>query len=378
MTIKTEKQDYARLIQKICNKTISEKSSNPDIKDDLFETIEGQGMYIRDTDSEVSNEYKGHDMIYDLFEWQNGVGFYALIEAGKVLNDDSYISFVKDWVDFHLQKGLPSPSINSTAPFLSILEVFKKTGDKKYETLCEERARFCLSQALRADQGAFEHTVMNKSHKFTSQIWADTLFMGALFLAKWGVYSKNDMYLHEAIRQFQLHYHYLTDKDTGLLFHGYSCDLRTHLSSVRWGRANGWGLIACVILLPLIPDSFKEKQTILNLYLHHVEKMVKYQNLDGSFHTVLDDKSTYKETSVASAFTFSLLKAVKLGYLDKSYLPYAHLSLDYIIQNITPDGIVEKASGGTPIMCSIEEYNKIPYSTSYYGQGMAVMALNEA
>jgi unsaturated rhamnogalacturonyl hydrolase len=201
--------------------------------------------------------------------------------------------------------------------------------------------------------------------------------MGALFLAKWGIYSKNDMYLHEAIRQFLLHYHYLTDKDTGLLFHGYSCDLRTHLSGVRWGRANGWGLIACVIILPLIPDSFKEKERILNLYRLHAETMVKYQNPDGSFHTVLDHPSTYKETTVASAFSFSLFKAVKLGYLEEKFLAYANLSLDYIKQNISSDGIVEKTSGGTPIMSSIEEYNKIPYSVSYYGQGMAVMALNE-
>ena len=36
-----------------------------------------------------------------------------------------------------------------------------------------------------------------------------------------------------------------------------------------------------------------------------------------------------------------------------------------------------KASGGTPIMRNVAEYNKIPYVTSYYGQGLAMLALSE-
>lgn len=370
-----KRTEVAAALKRVCDKTVGEKFLIHDVKYDFFGTIEGKGMYVKEEYIHIAKEFEHIDMSYELFEWQNGVGFYASIQAGKILEDSKYIEFIKDWVDFHLEKGLPDPSINSTVPFLSILEIYKHTGEKRYYELCEERAKYCLAIAPRADEGAFEHTVLEKTHKFTQQIWADTLFMGALFLAKWGVFTQEPMYLHEAIRQFALHYKYLTDPETGLLFHGYSCIGRNNLSAVRWGRANGWALMASVELLDLIPDTYVEKEQILSLYRRHIHAVLSYQNSDGSFHTVLDQRKTYKETTIVSALVFSLQRAMKHNYLDRSYAPACNLALSYLMRQINDSGTVQGCSGGTPVMSGIDEYNKIPCVMSYYGQGMAIMAL---
>lgn len=362
---------------RICDKTIGEKYLMPDVDFNFFGTIEGKGMYVKESYIQMAKAYEHIDMMYELFEWQNGVGFYAVIQAGNKLGTDRYIRFVKEWVDFHLQKGLPDPSINSTSPFLSILEIYLSTGEQTYFDLCEARAEFIMTQAIRTDEGAFEHTVLEKNHKFTQQIWADTLFMGVLFLAKWGVQTNNESYLEEAVDQFLIHYKYLTDSQTGLIFHGYSCIERSNLSAVRWGRANGWALIAMVELLDILPDHHHQKQRLLTLYSRHMNAVLSYQNADGSFYTVLDQRKTYKETTIVSAVAFSLRRGMKRAYLDASYQPAYNKALDYLMHQVTTTGVVEGCSGGTPIMCSIEEYNKIPYVMSYYGQGMAIMALYE-
>lgn len=368
---------FKNALVRICDKTIAEKYLIPDVDFDFFGTLEGKGMYVKDTYIKMAKAYEHIDMMYELFEWQNGVGFNAAIQAGKKLGTDKYIRFVKEWVDFHLQKGLPDPSINSTAPFLCIVELYLFTGEQRYYDLCEERAEFIMKQAARTEEGAFEHTVLDKNHKFTQQIWADTLFMGVLFLATWGVQTENETYVQEAIHQFLLHFKYLMDPQTGLIFHGYSCIEKNNLSGVRWGRANGWALMAMVELLDILPDHYLEKQKLLAIYSRHMNAVLNYQNADGSFYTVLDQRKTYKETTIVSAVAFSLQRAMKHGYLDISYQPSCNKALDYLMRKISTMGVVEGCSGGTPIMCSIEEYNKIPCVMSYYGQGIAIMALYE-
>ena len=49
----------------------------------------------------------------------------------------------------------------------------------------------------------------------------------------------------------------------------------------------------------------------------------------------------------------------------------------FLHEHIAQDGTVEQASGGTPVMYSTQEYNAIPCVMSYYGQGIAALALCE-
>lgn len=96
--------------------------------------------------------------------------------------------------------------------------------------MCKQYADYCIAEAPRTNEGAFEHTVL--ANKWKQQIWADTLFMGALFLAKWGAFVKEDHYIKEAARQMQLHYKYLIDPEDGLMYHGYDCVAVNHMSVI--------------------------------------------------------------------------------------------------------------------------------------------------
>ncbi len=333
-------------------------------------------LLIKVADKTIEHQYRDTDMNYHIWDWQEGVGMYGLMKAWEVTGESRYLNFVKEWVDYHIGKGLPPKKINTVIPFTSVLELYKATGHKPYRWLCEDTARFCMCQAKRANEGALEHTVL--ATDFESQIWADTLFMGAIFLARWGQFTGEEMYIYEAIRQLDLHYKYLTDPSNGLMFHAYNCKLRNHMSAVHWGRANGWAVLSSVEILDMIPEYMNEKELVLDHLNKHVKAMMKYCDEKGLWHTVIDCPETYLETTVGAALYSGIQRGIRAGYVPGDYSDKCSLILEGLVQNIARDGQVLNTSGGTPVMDSVEAYNKIPCVMSYYGQGLTLMALSEA
>ena len=146
------------------------------------------------------------------------------------------------------------------------------------------------------------------------------------------------------------------------------------MSAVRWGRANGWGILSSVEILDVLPVWMAEREEIKANLAQHLAAMARYQEVDGSFHTVLDQPGTYRETTAASAFACAARRAAAQGCAPADGLR-AEDALQYVAEHVAPDGTVRGASGGTPVMCSVEEYGRIPCVMSYYGQGMALLAL---
>jgi len=322
----------------------------------------------------IEKRYESADMNYFVWDWQQGVGLYGLWKTYERLHDGRIYEFIKEYINYHMQKGLGERTINTTAPFLTMLELYKATGNTTYFDACEAQAQFCMAEADRTAGGALAHTVIGK--KFSSQIWADTLFMGALFLFKWGALTGNQMYCKEALRQLDIHYHYLTDEKTNLLFHGYDDQTRSHLSAVHWGRANGWAIISTIEMLQGMQEPPNEYETIAERYVRHLDVLLYYMQRDGSWNTVLDNPSSVKETTIGACVCYGLKKGLDQHMLEESYDAVYKQCLEALIADITADGEVLYTSGGTPIMESEQAYDEIPSVMSYYGQGLVLLALS--
>ena len=365
------------LLKRVADKTIGEKYELPDLVFDFFGDMDGKGAYVKEHYIRMADQYKTIDMRYDAFDWQNGVGWFGLLEANKKLRDERDWDFIRAWTDAHLERGLPPQSINSTAPMFAVLQLCRHTGDHRYRAVCEYAAQYCMAQAARADQGTLEHSVNSDRSKLASQIWADTAFMAGIFLAEWGRFTGNDMYCMEALRQIRLHYHDLTDPKTGLMYHAYNCQLRHHMSGVRWGRANGWGVVSSVEILQRVPDYAEGRAQVMENLQRHADALKQYQDASGSWHTVLDHPETYLETTVACAVYYGVKKALAAGYIHGDYRDMLSRAEQYIKAHAAPDGEALGTSAGTPVMASVEEYGRIPCAMSYYGQGLMLMALSQ-
>jgi unsaturated rhamnogalacturonyl hydrolase len=127
------------------------------------------------------------------------------------------------------------------------------------------------------------------------------------------------------------------------------------------------------------------------------DALVKLQDAQtGLWHTLLDDPTSYVETSAAAGFAAGMFMALRLvsreapagrrlltfrvgqGYIaGEQYAHAATTALAGVIAQIRPDGEVENVSFGTAMGSDLEFYRRIRITPMPYGQALAMLALVE-
>ena len=120
------------------------------------------------------------------------------------------------------------------------------------------------------------------------------------------------------------------------------------------------------------------REFIVNTYKSQVRTLKKLQSQSGLWHTVLDDPASYEEVSGSAAITAGILKGIKLGILDDSYLDCAWKGVQAVMNNIDEEGTVLNVSGGTGMGADREHYKKILIAPMAYGQSLTILALIQA
>ncbi|MDN3019097.1 glycoside hydrolase family 88 protein [Paenibacillus sp. BSR1-1] len=312
----------------------------------------------------------------NLWEWPQGVGIYGLYKYYKLTNDQETLQFLLDWFDQRIAEGLPEKNVNTMAPLLTLIHLAEETNDSKYIAVCDEWSTWIIEEMIRTGDGALQHMITGDPND--GQILIDTLFMTVLFLAKAGTYFKRPEYIEEAKNQFLIHIKYLYDKETGLFYHGWDFNENHNYGAVRWGRGNGWYTCGLLEFFEIVELEKSMKDYLLATWHSQVKALSKLQADSGLWHTVLDDPSSYEETSATAAFGYGIIKGVRKGYLDKEYLPIGLKALEAVMDVIDEHGVVQKVSYGTPVGLDDEFYKNIPISPMTYGQALAILLLVES
>lgn len=340
--------------------------------------ITGTEVYLDRLYAYMTSSPKGSwGMGFDHWDWVPGVGLIAMMDYGVTMKRKDVISYVKDWVERNKQLAGTMKVINSTAPFAVFPELYRQTGNEWFVEQSRQIAQWMLEEAPRTREGAFEHTVTEKVG-FPEQVWADTLFMAVLFLARHAGLTGDRKAAEEALRQTTLHLRLLQDRETGLLFHGWDCQSGHHMSAVRWARANAWIAVAVPEIVMEIRGLTAIPEQLTERYVRLAGGLRGCQSGDGLWHTVLDRPDFYKEASGSAGIACGFMKAVRAGMLDSSYLAAAWQTVQGLLPLISAEGEVTSVSGGTPVMPSAEAYNGIPLFPTLYGQGLTMMLLTEA
>jgi len=311
------------------------------------------------------------------WDWSIGVGFYGVVKANRVLQDDALLMSIKKWVDERLDK-IPSICVNTCGVMPALLDIAEKYGFSEYEDVIGTFDDYVMNKALRTPCGAIAHSVIGS--ELPGEIWADTLFMCALYLAKRGRMLGNAKMLYEAGRQLYLHVDKLYDSDTGLFWHGYD-DINNQPMGTLWGRGNAWTTVATVEILEILGRDFDNheswaKAEILGKVRAQLDALRRYQLPNGMWATVINHpQDTYPESSVTAGTVYGVIRGNKLGYFHEKHIPMAEKALAALVENIAEDGGVLLGSTGTPIKEDATAYNNIPYYVTPFTQGLALMAL---
>ncbi len=198
----------------------------------------------------------------------------------------------------------------------------------------------------------------HKSSDYTDQMWCDGQYMGPALLAqiikhtgKTNNISDNDWDI--IANQFSITWAQLYDKNTGLLYHGFTANPGDNASTSWagiskengiyhsasfWGRANAWYFLALVDILEVMPTNNTYYSTFKEYLTKLAEGIAKYQDTDtGCWYQVMDKvpaslTGNYLEASCSSIFTAGYLKAIRLGLLDKAtYEPIAKKAYEGLV-----------------------------------------------
>lgn len=312
---------------------------------------------------------------FEKWDWTQGVGLYTLWQYYKSSGDVSAKEKIEGWFERRFAEGLPPKNVNTMCPLLTMACLYEETGEEKYMPYLNEWASYALHEMKRTQEGGIQHDVSGGVNN--EQLWDDTLYMTVMFLAKYGMVFAKREFVEESEYQFLLHIKYLADCQTGLWYHGWSFERGDRFANAFWGRGNSW-ITACVPdYLEIADVSPSAKRMIVNAYKKQVDALVKLQEKSGLWHTLLDDPSSYEESSASANIAYGILKGIRLGLLDETYAPYAEKAIEALNDCVDENGTVDKCSYGTGMGDTLDFYREIPICPMPYGQTLTILAFIE-
>lgn len=310
------------------------------------------------------------------WEWAQGVGLYGIQKYYAETGKREILDFLVNWYETNIRKGIPTKNVNTICPLLTLTYVYEYTQKGTYLDLCREWAEWVMTEMPRTEEMGLQHIVSGAENQ--GQIWIDTLFMTVLFMARMGRILGREDYIAESARQYLLHIKYLTNRKNGLFNHGFDFNGRHAFGEIQWARGNSWYTSSVVDYLSIVGEVDKGVEWfLLDTLRAQVRALKRYQDKSGMWHTLINDETSYTESSATAGFAYGILKAVRLGYLPEEYRECGIKALGAIIGKISEDGTVDGVSYGTVLCDDPQRYKEVPICPMTYGQGLTLMLLTE-
>lgn len=312
---------------------------------------------------------------HSYFEWHyaNGQTALAMIALGDAAKDATYTRFASrycsvttemdEYFSRQFHSGRNRNGFNyrlyrlsmlddSSAPVLPFIELALRDSLKNVRPLIDSIARFVTHGQARLKDGT-----LCRMEPEPNTVWADDLFMSVPFLLRYAKLSGNRVYFDDAVRQIKNFHSRLYNMESGICSHGWF-DSRSMKSPIAWGRANGWMIWAVSEALLYLPKDHQGYKEVLEIYRQRIKGILRYQNAGGMWHQILDDPSSYEETSCSAMFVLSIARGVTNGWIDTKHRSSAERGWEGIQKRISVDGTVSGICQGTGIGDSKEFYVK--------------------
>ena len=156
-------------------------------------------------------------------------------------------------------------------------------------------------------------------------------------------------------------------------------DGRHNFANALWARGNSWVTIVIPEFIELLnlPEGDAFRQFLVSTLEAQVQALAACQSASGLWPTLLDDPTSYDEAAASAGFAYGILKAVRRGYLPRSYEAVGLKAALAVRSKINDEGELTQVSFGTPVFNTLQEYKDIPLTSMPFGQAMALLAMGE-
>ncbi len=237
-------------------------------------------------------------------------------------------------------------------------------------------AYFISETHWRLPDGSFWRPVSPGSRPLS--LWGDDLYMSCPFLIRWAQYRNEPECMDDAIMQIIHFASYLQDKD-GVWYHAYLMD-EDRPAAYKWGRANGWVMMATTEVLSAMPEDHPMRKEVLSIFRRHVEGLISYQAESGLWYQVIDhpELNWGVETSCSAMFAYAIARAVNRGWIDRSKLEVVRKAVNGLNKKVEADGTILGVCQSASIGPDLKYYEDRPtVPDDQHGPGPVLMALSE-
>ncbi|MGV8093893.1 MAG: glycoside hydrolase family 88 protein [Mangrovibacterium sp.] len=309
------------------------------------------------------------------FQYVNGILTTGMVQASDVLNDDKYVGFSQKNFRFIFEnvpyiEPLYQAGVDEDYAFRRFYDMEYRDGccaiangladidwlttESEFRKYLDRAAAFIFDTHKRLPDGT-----LARDWPHDRTVWADDLYMAVPFLARMGKITGEEKYFDEAIKQVENYNKHLYDPTTGLYFHCWYSDVGIN-GVARWGRSNGWLVVAQTELLNFLPEGHPKRTELIKLLLRQIVGFSRYQDPLGLWHQLLDKPDSYLETSVTAMFVYAVARAVNQGWIPPVYFTVAERGWEGLVSKITPEGKVKDVCVGTGISEDISFYYNRP------------------
>lgn len=342
-------------------------------------SVNGLEMAVKMADSEMKHFPEPWTVDFNpnpVWNYTQGLIAQSMIKVWKENGNQAYYDYAKWYADKMIDSTGFIPAykvedynIDAVNSGKFLFDLYENTKDERYLKAIHFM-RDQLKLHPRTSEGGFWH-----KQRYPHQMWLDGLYMGAPFYAQYAVYFNEPAIFDDVVNQFVLVHKYTYNTESGLNYHAWDeskeqkwADPVTGRSPHYWGRAMGWYAMALVDVLDFIPENHAGRHSIVDILNQVAEGIKKYQDTEtGLWYQVLDQgnrEGNYLEATVSSMFAYSLLKAVRNGYISSDYKTVAIKAYNGIVENLIKDN-----GDGTISLtqcCSVAGLGGDPYRDGSY------------
>ena len=262
------------------------------------------------------------------FSWQAGYIMFAMEKQWMATGDSLYFRYIRRYVDQQVDEDGNIPDFKDDAldnflPGYAILFMYEQTHLDKYKKAAM-KIRAAFDTYPRTENGIFWHGQWARH-----QVWVDGLFMGQIFLARYGkVIGDREYAFNEVVKQITLAAG-MCQKGNGLLLHGWDesrqaswADKKTGLAPEVWSEGLGWYAVLLADVFDYLPESHPGFAKVFAIRQKLCQGLKDVQDTKtGMWCQVVDkpnEPGNWNETSGTGMYIYLLKRSIDAGYLPAS------------------------------------------------------------
>lgn len=277
-----------------------------------------------------------------------GLELRAFLDVYETYGNEKILEYVDKWYDTLIAEDgtiqgykVSNYSTDHICPAKTLFRLYDLTGKEKYRRAMD-LVMTQMKEQPRTNDGAFWHKKV-----YPGQVWLDGVYMAEPFYVEYASRYLEGKEQEEAyddiVNEFIISSFRTYDSDTELMRHAWDethsmpwADPETGRSAHAWGRAMGWFCMALLDVLDFLPQDHEGRVILIEMLQHICDTLPKYTDTEaGAWYQVLDcpgREGNYIESTCTAMFSYTYLKAIRMGYISSDNLDYAKKVYEYMVK----------------------------------------------